>query len=338
MYKAVLASLFIISLLQGCASPKVPVRMLMPAKYSEPTNYKRVAVLPFKGPHGEEVAGKLEARLVKIRVKEEGKPWFDVYERERLKEALRELRLGRSGLVDPASAAKIGRFIGVQGIYMGRINEYDVDYNHYKATRSYCAEKNKKGKCLDWREKTVYCKRRQVVFEFTPKLVDVENARVVYSSPYRQAITHRACDGGFADSDEYVMRNAIYHALSDFAKDVAPHFEAQFIAIKDSADDLRGEAETYFKSGVEFAKNERLERGCRFWERARDAGGKSMPLLYNLGVCAEYHGDFETAHEWYYQADEMLMKPDKEVSGALKRIQHKMDARRKLGNQLRQSR
>ena len=337
MNNALLASLFFAALLQGCASPKVQIKMLMPAKYSQPANYKRVAVLPFRGRHGEEVAEKLEAQLVKIQVEEGGKPWFDVYERERLKAALRELRLSRSGLVDPASAAKIGRFIGVQGVYMGRVNEYDVDHKNYRETRTYCAVKNKKGKCKERRDRRVSCKRRQVAFEFTPKLVDVESAQVVYSSPYRQVITGSVCDGVFRDSDDVVMRNAMHYALVDFAKDVAPHFEVRDIAIKDSTDGLHGQAETYFKSGVEFAKKNRLDRGCKLWERAHNSGGNSMSLLYNLGVCAEYRGDFESAEEWYYQADEMLMKPDKEVSGALRRIRYKRDARRKLSNQMKHS-
>ncbi len=334
MIKVLLVSIFTTMLLQACATPKVSVKMLMPAKFSEPAKYKRIAVLPFKGAHGEEVSEQLEAKLVNMRIDEAGNLWFDVYERERLKAALRELRLGRSGLVDPDSAAKLGRFIGVQGVYIGRVNTYKTDYKYYNETRTYCAVKNKKGKCLEMRDTTVKCKRRQVAFEFTPKLVDVESARVVYSSPHQRSISSSVCNGSFRYSDETVMRDAMSDALTFFAKDVAPHYEYARISIKNSADDLQGKAEEYFKSGVAFAKENRLDRGCKLWKSSKGYGGNSMPLLYNLGVCAEYRGDFEGADEWYHQADEMLMKPDKEVSAALRRISYKRDQRRKLNGQM----
>ncbi|HEY7885225.1 MAG TPA: CsgG/HfaB family protein [Cellvibrionaceae bacterium] len=49
---------------------------------------------------------------------------FDVYERERLNSIMQEQNLGSSGRVDPSTAAKIGKILGVQYIVTGAVTEY----------------------------------------------------------------------------------------------------------------------------------------------------------------------------------------------------------------------
>lgn len=49
---------------------------------------------------------------------------FEMYERERLNSMLNEQDFGQSGRVDPASAAKIGKILGVQYMITGAVTEY----------------------------------------------------------------------------------------------------------------------------------------------------------------------------------------------------------------------
>lgn len=49
---------------------------------------------------------------------------FDIFERERLNTIMKEQNLGSSGRVDPSTAAKIGKIIGVQYIVTGAVTEY----------------------------------------------------------------------------------------------------------------------------------------------------------------------------------------------------------------------
>jgi curli biogenesis system outer membrane secretion channel CsgG len=49
---------------------------------------------------------------------------YDVFERDRLNSVIEEQNLGSSGRVDPATAAKIGKIIGVQYIITGAVTEY----------------------------------------------------------------------------------------------------------------------------------------------------------------------------------------------------------------------
>lgn len=49
---------------------------------------------------------------------------FDVFERDRLVSIMEEQNLGSSGRIDPATAAKLGKIIGVQYIVTGAVTEY----------------------------------------------------------------------------------------------------------------------------------------------------------------------------------------------------------------------
>ena len=49
---------------------------------------------------------------------------YEVFERDRLNSVIEEQNLGSSGRVDPATAAKIGKIIGVQYIITGAVTEY----------------------------------------------------------------------------------------------------------------------------------------------------------------------------------------------------------------------
>ncbi|HTK29791.1 MAG TPA: CsgG/HfaB family protein [Vicinamibacterales bacterium] len=52
---------------------------------------------------------------------------FSVIERDKLNLVLKEQGLGQSGAVDPASAAKVGKILGVKYILLGGIDKFNID-------------------------------------------------------------------------------------------------------------------------------------------------------------------------------------------------------------------
>lgn len=91
----------------------------------------RIAVLPFddgsiKKTWGEEyslgkgVADELVTYLLETKR-------FRIIEREEVDKVLKEQNLGQDGLVDPQTAAKIGKILGVQYLVIGRITEFTTD-------------------------------------------------------------------------------------------------------------------------------------------------------------------------------------------------------------------
>src|SRR5215831_5046819 len=52
---------------------------------------------------------------------------FSVIERDKLNLVLKEQHLGQSGAVDPATAARVGKILGVKYIILGGIDKFDVN-------------------------------------------------------------------------------------------------------------------------------------------------------------------------------------------------------------------
>lgn len=106
----------------------------------------RVAVMDFdnKTPHGGWQLGQGAADMLTTEMVKLGT--MDMFERDRLTAVMKEQNLGASGRFDAATAARIGKIIGVQYIITGAVTEYGrsntggggrgvrVNKTHYSAT------------------------------------------------------------------------------------------------------------------------------------------------------------------------------------------------------------
>ena len=86
-----------------------------------------LAVLPFEdGPgtqgrnSGRAVAGFLTSELTKC-------PKFRIIERSKLKSLMDEQDLQVTDIVDTETAVKVGKILGVDGIILGAVSQYDMD-------------------------------------------------------------------------------------------------------------------------------------------------------------------------------------------------------------------
>ena len=84
----------------------------------------RVAIMDFenKSQHGGWRLGQGASDTLTTELVKAGK--FDVMERDRLAAIIKEQNLGASGRIDPSTAARIGKIIGVEYIITGAITEY----------------------------------------------------------------------------------------------------------------------------------------------------------------------------------------------------------------------
>jgi curli biogenesis system outer membrane secretion channel CsgG len=104
-------------LLAGCMGPEVTFN-----KRYEFSRLRRVAVSRFDGPSGAAAADFLTHALLGSGA--------DVVERSRLDALLAEQRLSGRGALDPATVKRVGRILGVDGIFIGNVT-------HYAPARSY---------------------------------------------------------------------------------------------------------------------------------------------------------------------------------------------------------
>ncbi|MGB9607081.1 MAG: CsgG/HfaB family protein [bacterium] len=95
------------------------------AQQSSLTNKKRIAVLPFDSQIVRTTnLGKIVAEMFVTSLVQLGS--FDVIERSKLNEILQEIKLGESGMIDPATAVKAGKLLGVDYILTGTITEFGI--------------------------------------------------------------------------------------------------------------------------------------------------------------------------------------------------------------------
>jgi curli biogenesis system outer membrane secretion channel CsgG len=142
--------------LAGCATAPEVMNLERCAHVS------RVAVLPFTdGPGSAGLnSGNAVAGLVVERLAQAGK--YRLVERGKLRAILDEQDLQATDLVDPATAAQIGKLAGVDAVITGSVSEYDKEKT---VVYIYVVP------VISWR----------YTAGATVRLVDVENADVIYA-------------------------------------------------------------------------------------------------------------------------------------------------------------
>ncbi|MBI4565071.1 MAG: hypothetical protein HY716_10310 [Planctomycetes bacterium] len=114
----------------GCVSGSVekrnPKASLRERAAKRPEDRRRIAVVDFEdksqygaGRLGTSAADQLTTYLVKSRQ-------FNVYDRKDLAKVLDEQKLGQSGIVDPATAARVGKIIAVEYVVIGTISNFGM--------------------------------------------------------------------------------------------------------------------------------------------------------------------------------------------------------------------
>jgi tetratricopeptide (TPR) repeat protein len=325
--------------LAGCLAtgggPKTTIAVPMPAGSAEAARIKNVAVLPFDGDYNRELTTDIEGLLTGIKLGDT--PYFNVVERKALDTVLKEIRLSQSGIVNKEQGLKLGRLFGIKAYYMGTVTSPAYHQNHYQESRSQCAEEDsKKGflgvpKCKRWVENKISCSKAEAVYSFTPKLVEIESGRIIYSENIKGTAAANSCPDQTTPtpSQSQLIHAAKENALAAFRKNVAPSFTALDIQLMDSTETIgNDQAKRKLLQGIEFAKGNRLDRACELWQEANDLGTPAISIIYNLGVCAETLGNFQRAAELYRKADRLLDKPDERVSASLARMER---ARRQTG-------
>lgn len=140
----------------------------------------KIAVLPFEDGSlkhwwsgdfrpGEGIADSLVTELVKSKA-------FTVIEREELKKVLEEQGLGGTGIVDPATAAKVGKVLGVRFLVMGKVTEFSLNESStgVGSLLSLFGSKNEQLNSLD-------SKNRTAKVAIDARLIDTETAEISFA-------------------------------------------------------------------------------------------------------------------------------------------------------------
>lgn len=335
-------TLFLAGCLATSSGPRTTIAVPVAAGSAEAARIKNVAVLPFDGDYNRELTADLEGILTGVRLG--NAPYFAVADRKALDIVLKEIRLSQSGIVNKEQGLRLGKLLGIQAYYSGSVTSPAYHQNYYQESRIRCAEEDsKKGflgfaKCKRWAETKISCTKAEAVYSFTPKLVDVETGRIVYSENIRGTSAANFCSdhAAPAPSRHQLVRTAKENALAAFRGNVAPSFVVLEIQLMSSAEGIgNDQAKRKLRQGLEFAKSDRFDRACELWQEANDLSASFVSSIYNLGICAERTGDYQTAAELYGRADRLLELPDERISASLVRIERTRQQSLKVGEQYR---
>ena len=317
--------------LLSCAAPAVKTDVLAPAKSSEASKIREIAVIPFDGPNGKELSADLGATLAGVILEE--KPYFMVVDPSRVEKVLKEQGISQISTMGESAVAQVGKLVGAKGVYTGTVTEVTVKNTPFTETRQVCVQsqvtrqtqdKSPEQNCIKWNKLSVDCLKREGIVSFNARLINVETGKVVY----RTNITEDAASSICQDSKTPSLKSEVDLVLRarervkmTFRKEVAPSYIVFDIPLMESKEGINSkEAEQRLEQGLDSVKRGRLDRACELWETGSQISPQSPSLIYNLAVCAETREDWKTSSDLYKKAQQVLGKPDDRISWGLERI------------------
>ncbi len=285
-----------------------------PAKNPEAGDLRRIAVIPPSGDGSDDFTQRFESALASVKVG--GQPYFQVVSRADLDKALTKQGLNSRSSVGVGSAAKVGRLLDVDGVYIPQIQSYEVKDSSYQAT-------GQPGRCT----------KRTASFQSIPKLVDVSTGQVVYAKEQGGTREERYCarGGGAVDSNfskfksfigqaglpegGVMMAEIMDEAMNSFTADIAPQSCMQRMNVLDDPEGLSNETSIdQFEGAVAFMKTGRYDRACPTWQTLEASGEKAVSLFNNLSICAEIDNQLILARDYCSKADVMLNRPNEAIN------------------------
>ena len=160
---------------------------------------KRIAVMPFDNLSGKDYYGAIGTvvadRLISDAMSDPGNMEFlEFVTREKIDDLIRELKFEQTSYVDPASAAKIGKLLGIHSFVFGKITSISTDYPPdivatYEEKDEISGGKDKPKKIVRATVTTI-TRRATARFDCSYQIVDVTRGTIVKSGnvPRREIV------------------------------------------------------------------------------------------------------------------------------------------------------
>lgn len=320
---------------------KYPARF--PAKNVAASQLRTIAIMPFDGQDGAEFTHALTVALETATLDQQ--PYFTVKAFDSDEVNAPAPRKGAKGAeTENAKAVRIGRRLGVQGVYIGRVTAADVAGGAYQ-TQVKTNNETTYRSCLRWVGQ----------YGALLKLVRVDTGAIVYSDIITQAENFDRCggDGTISGSIASAITGSIFKKKSDEVNQtpegmrgkmrgdaaakvraqVAPFNKDLQIEFKRANKEIAKDQRELFGNAIAFADAGRLDRACGMFETMMtDANAGNVTLLFNMGACQEalLPDEPASALQFYAKADQLLSKPDKAISEAYIRLKGIVSASRSI--------
>lgn len=296
---------------------KIPYNARQSAKFSLGTNNEAISIRQFAGNDGAEFSITLQTYLQNAEL--DGKPVLNIS--------------------DDRPAV----------VFEGNVLDARVNYTDYVKTNKVCVESGEKWyQCNRYEETRIGCRKFLGTYTVAVKATHSATKRVIFSQNVQNQGEFAQCDDGDGEKTKYTVTNPahtveIYDGTSTpvelltalrkrsahtIRELVAPYNITVFVEFMKGTKGIAKESMEAYKGGMAFIEAGRLDRGCSMLERVHEteSNQQSVVLNYNLGACDEalFPDDPTQAQAHYNSADQLLTRPDKEVTAALQRMNERV--------------
>jgi hypothetical protein len=174
------------------------------------------------------------------------------------------------------------------------------------------------------------------------KATNLSDSRLIFSQNVQQQGEYATCADGDGEKTKYsgtvlakdpgqgastpseLLEKLRVRSAQSIRELVAPYNQIVTVEFMRGTQGLSKGAVKTYKSGMDFISAGRLDRGCSMLQEVHSSeeNAQSVVLNYNLGVCNEalLPDDPTIAFDFYNKDDQLLSKPNKDVSVALTRM------------------
>ncbi len=203
-----------------------------------------------------------------------------------------------------------------------------VEVRPFTRKEKRCTQKAQDGKCLTEADVEIPCTRRIIDLNADIRIVRNTDGAILYSAerPFHEEVTW--CERGSPDRTvAVVLAGAIRGIAESIRGELVPRIDTYKVRVRESTKGLPKDVARRFKDLVIQTKRD-ASGACAGWNAMQADASGHPSLIFNLALCAEQRGDYESAVKLYTDAARVGANEGNEgADRAMRLIQGRADAR-----------
>ncbi len=317
------ACLVILAMIMSCSFPAMVDVKVNKSPAIHLPGVKKIAIADFQGQDrsGSQIATLTQSMLMQSQ-------YFEILERDQLRRVLEEQNLGMAGVVDDATAAQVGKLLGVDALIFGEVTRYEVDAD--KEVTTMVKDRRGTGKYRDVEEKDkktgktkivkkeiyeeVYVPKKHFVRQGTVainfRVVDVETGQLLAahsdSKSYNSEDEKRSFFQILTDQQKKLKPQG--EILADLSESICRRFSQMIAPYVVNERRIIEPGKGSIQVGIKYAQAGLWPEATEAWEQAVVEMPNDPAGFYDLGLAYEVQGRLERAEAAFQKAAKIKQK------------------------------
>jgi hypothetical protein len=253
----------------SAAAETLPVTGVYPAGSDAAAALGSIAVEPFGGVEGQQLAIAIADRLRAVTIG--GEAYFRVV---------------------PAGTARNADAL-LQGTARAEASRRDSGSRQDEV----CVERDDDRDCVRREKREVSCWDQVVRLDAAIRLVG-SDGRLIHAFDREAEQSQRFCQGDDRPSREGLVRQLVSRYADELRSELAPVERFEQIRVMETRKGLSQDDSGVFRDAVRLTKDD-PEAACRAWSALEAGSPTQSAVLFNLGLCAESRGELFEASDYY---------------------------------------